>query len=355
MKMQGGGVGYYPRSGSPFVHTDTGSVRAWPRMSREQLIALFPNGNTLHLPADGKPLPGYEQALARRKAGGATALAYLETDDADDAADRTGTEGNGNWLKRVFRGDGQDDATGNADADEETPAPDARAGPARCGRCDRRCNRRGERCAPAARASWQRGIRVPEETGTVVASADDATRSTSFVAARASAVSFAPTTSAFAPPRSAARRSGGGRDRDAARARRRGRRQAPNGPMELAYAPQPTRSEISEADRAILAAFAARRRLRRGAPADAALVVAATRRAGGGGARPIDAASVSTNAAGGIVLVAADLPGYDDDEDALLDLIDGASAPDPKSRNSRCRSRERLPTSLLRAGRRLRC
>ena len=29
MKMQGGGVGYYPRSGSPFVHTDTGNVRAW--------------------------------------------------------------------------------------------------------------------------------------------------------------------------------------------------------------------------------------------------------------------------------------------------------------------------------------
>ena len=83
MKIQGGGVGYYPRSGSPFVHTDTGNVRAWPRMSRQQLLALFPNGNTLHLPADGKPLPGYEKAVARRKASGGTALAYLETEDTE--------------------------------------------------------------------------------------------------------------------------------------------------------------------------------------------------------------------------------------------------------------------------------
>jgi uncharacterized protein YcbK (DUF882 family) len=76
MKMQGGGVGYYPASGSPFIHTDTGSVRAWPRMSRQQLLALFPNGETLHLPADGKPLPGYERALAQRQSPGSTTLAY---------------------------------------------------------------------------------------------------------------------------------------------------------------------------------------------------------------------------------------------------------------------------------------
>lgn len=67
MKFQVGGVGYYPHSGSPFVHMDTGSVRAWPRMSRQQLVRLFPNGNTLHLPADGKPLPGYQTALASYK------------------------------------------------------------------------------------------------------------------------------------------------------------------------------------------------------------------------------------------------------------------------------------------------
>nr|WP_319519740.1 DUF882 domain-containing protein [uncultured Martelella sp.] len=70
MKMQRGGVGYYPRSGSPFVHLDVASVRAWPRMSRSQLVSLFPEGHTLHLPADGKPLPGYQQALAEYKAKG---------------------------------------------------------------------------------------------------------------------------------------------------------------------------------------------------------------------------------------------------------------------------------------------
>ncbi|MBX4928015.1 DUF882 domain-containing protein [Rhizobium binae] len=67
MKMQVGGVGFYPKSGSPFVHMDVGGVRAWPRMSRDELVRLFPNGNTLHIPADGKPLPGYQQAMADYK------------------------------------------------------------------------------------------------------------------------------------------------------------------------------------------------------------------------------------------------------------------------------------------------
>jgi uncharacterized protein YcbK (DUF882 family) len=56
MKYQVGGVGFYPTSGSPFVHMDTGSVRAWPRMTRTQLARVFPDGKTLHLPTDGKPL-----------------------------------------------------------------------------------------------------------------------------------------------------------------------------------------------------------------------------------------------------------------------------------------------------------
>ncbi|HZH53905.1 MAG TPA: DUF882 domain-containing protein [Microvirga sp.] len=62
MKLQYGGVGYYPSS--QFVHVDVGNVRAWPRMSQEQLARLFPDGKTLHLPASGRPLSGYEQARA---------------------------------------------------------------------------------------------------------------------------------------------------------------------------------------------------------------------------------------------------------------------------------------------------
>ena len=64
LRLQRGGVGYYPTSGSPFVHLDTGSVRHWPRMTHDQLARVFPNGRTVHVPSDGKPLPGYELALA---------------------------------------------------------------------------------------------------------------------------------------------------------------------------------------------------------------------------------------------------------------------------------------------------
>lgn len=63
-RRQGGGVGYYPTSGSPFVHLDVGDVSAWPRMTRQQLVRLFPGGRTVHLPADGHPLSGYELARA---------------------------------------------------------------------------------------------------------------------------------------------------------------------------------------------------------------------------------------------------------------------------------------------------
>jgi uncharacterized protein YcbK (DUF882 family) len=68
LRLQAGGVGFYPTSGSPFVHMDTASVRHWPRMTRSQLVQIFPNGKTLHVPSDGKPLPGYAEALAAYKA-----------------------------------------------------------------------------------------------------------------------------------------------------------------------------------------------------------------------------------------------------------------------------------------------
>ena len=64
MRHQVGGVGFYPTSGSPFVHMDTGNVRAWPRMTRAQLAKVFPDGKTLHLPVDGKPLSDKGRAYA---------------------------------------------------------------------------------------------------------------------------------------------------------------------------------------------------------------------------------------------------------------------------------------------------
>jgi uncharacterized protein YcbK (DUF882 family) len=62
MRLQRGGVGWYPSSN--FVHLDVGSVRAWPRMSYDQLVRLFPNGKTVHLAADGRALPRYQEARA---------------------------------------------------------------------------------------------------------------------------------------------------------------------------------------------------------------------------------------------------------------------------------------------------
>lgn len=64
LRLQRGGVGFYPTSGSPFVHLDTGRIRHWPRMTHDQLARVFPNGRTVHIPSDGKPLRGYELALA---------------------------------------------------------------------------------------------------------------------------------------------------------------------------------------------------------------------------------------------------------------------------------------------------
>jgi uncharacterized protein YcbK (DUF882 family) len=62
-----GGVGYYPTSGVPFVHVDTGNVRMWPRIPRLELAALFPNGKTRYLPTDGKPITRQDYQLALAK------------------------------------------------------------------------------------------------------------------------------------------------------------------------------------------------------------------------------------------------------------------------------------------------
>lgn len=85
MKLQNGGVGYYPNAYTPFVHLDVGSVRAWPRMTRDQLANLFPDGKTVHIPADGRPLPGYDVARAEVLAKGGTVAGYSAYADAEEA------------------------------------------------------------------------------------------------------------------------------------------------------------------------------------------------------------------------------------------------------------------------------
>jgi uncharacterized protein YcbK (DUF882 family) len=67
-----GGVGYYPTSAIPFVHVDTGGVRHWPRLPRQELAILFPGGNSKHVPTDGRPLTkkDFQVALASLQAKG---------------------------------------------------------------------------------------------------------------------------------------------------------------------------------------------------------------------------------------------------------------------------------------------
>jgi uncharacterized protein YcbK (DUF882 family) len=108
LRLQRGGVGFYPSSGSPFVHMDTGGVRMWPRMTRNELLRVFPNGRTAYIPSDGQPLPGYELALAdirkrgndlptaievaRNEHGGvkASSVEFAKTEeDPDEEADTT--------------------------------------------------------------------------------------------------------------------------------------------------------------------------------------------------------------------------------------------------------------------------
>lgn len=120
MKLQGGGVGYYPKSGSPFVHLDVASVRAWPRMSRQELSRLFPDGKTLHLPPDGKPLPGYQVALAEYKRRGGTIVSASGGDS--DAGSSSGRR-SGGLLAALFGGDEDEEPEAIAAAPTPVPAP----------------------------------------------------------------------------------------------------------------------------------------------------------------------------------------------------------------------------------------
>ena len=102
LRLQRGGVGFYPTSGSPFVHLDTGSVRHWPRMTHDQLARVFPDGRTVHIPTDGVPLKGYELALADLQRRGGS---------SDSAA---GTPKAKNFLTTLFGGKSDDEDEGSA-------------------------------------------------------------------------------------------------------------------------------------------------------------------------------------------------------------------------------------------------
>jgi uncharacterized protein YcbK (DUF882 family) len=113
LRLQRGGVGFYPTSGSPFVHMDVGNVRHWPRMTREQLVKVFPDQRTVHIPTDGKPLAGYQLARADlQKHGGSASAVSLAARDAN-------WPNKPNLFARMFGGgkkQGADEAAGTTPA-----------------------------------------------------------------------------------------------------------------------------------------------------------------------------------------------------------------------------------------------
>src|SRR5260370_20783116 len=105
VRLQPGGAGFYPTSGSPFLHLDTGSIRHWPRMTHDQLARVFPDGRTVHLPSDGAPLKGYELARADLEKRG----------NGEDASPKSLS----NLFAALFKGKSNDDE------DEGAAAPAA--------------------------------------------------------------------------------------------------------------------------------------------------------------------------------------------------------------------------------------
>jgi hypothetical protein len=123
LRLQRGGVGFYPTSGSPFVHMDTGGIRHWPRMTREQLVRVFPDGRTVHIPTDGKPLPGYALALADIKNRGDS-----PSDASLDAARGAGFDvADGGVAHRIARPFKKLFGLAPTDEDDEGDAPAATA------------------------------------------------------------------------------------------------------------------------------------------------------------------------------------------------------------------------------------
>jgi hypothetical protein len=84
-------VGYYPTSGVPFVHVDTGHVRMWPRIPRQELAALFPSGKSKYLPSDGKPITSkdYQLALAKGLVKSNTMVASVQPAPKPEPAPET--------------------------------------------------------------------------------------------------------------------------------------------------------------------------------------------------------------------------------------------------------------------------
>lgn len=153
LKMQVGGVGYYPGSRTPFVHMDTGSVRHWPRMTPKQVAALFPDGKTLHRDTRGRHGRQYAKALAEYEARKSKIIQPLSKSKRTRFASNKTSDKNkkksGGILASLFKGSKKDKKpttvaaatpqkapakTPKIIANKTTPATEAAPIPSRIGR-----------------------------------------------------------------------------------------------------------------------------------------------------------------------------------------------------------------------------
>jgi uncharacterized protein YcbK (DUF882 family) len=79
LRLQRGGVGFYPSSGAPFIHMDVGSVRHWPRVPEAQLARIMSKGPLTRL-ASNSPA-----AQKQQKARPAVVASRNTRDEDEDA------------------------------------------------------------------------------------------------------------------------------------------------------------------------------------------------------------------------------------------------------------------------------
>ncbi|MBK8009199.1 MAG: DUF882 domain-containing protein [Rhizobiales bacterium] len=119
LRLQRGGVGFYP--GSDFVHMDTSSIRHWPRMTRDQLARVFPDGKTIHIPTDGVPLKNFQVAATEIQQRGQ----FGERTRTPVTTASVAPEANGlqRFITSIFSANSVANKTEQQEAEDETPAP----------------------------------------------------------------------------------------------------------------------------------------------------------------------------------------------------------------------------------------
>jgi uncharacterized protein YcbK (DUF882 family) len=159
MRMQAGGVGFYPGA---WVHIDSGDVRYWPRMNRDALARLFPDGKTVFIPSDGQPMPGYDQARAEIEArGGEVQVATADNSSAGG--------GLFSWLVGAKAGGADDEEEGSG----VVAAPTGRGGRAPAPASAQVASAAAPRETPASAAAPQPTPTAAEANDSADAAASD--------------------------------------------------------------------------------------------------------------------------------------------------------------------------------------